>query len=741
MKYIEKKNAVRILTLLLTGLMLSSFTKVSALVKLERPLYDYPIFSLSLEDFYNQFDYQISGLSKVKAAVENKDFTKAGKELHAYFIKHKSYAQKIYSISELRSDDTKQKAAELLLERTYSFQGATHTFTNGIDWLYNPTAKGGKDVNPEWVVNTVRFRVLPEIVSAYRKTNDERFAAESIYLMRDFIEKFPVPLNEKQDSRIPVEIDWLVYSKLSVSARLNATILGLFSVIESPSLSSKDFVTILQGINNHLLRMEKYPYLGYHNMGVVDAQVLQKASVAIPELKKSTEWAKWALERGLDQMVHVVYPDGVEKELCPRYHQGVMGSFAQFMAVSQSAGISAPEAFKEKLKSMGEFLVKISRPDGTIPAFNEMIQAHGDSKDIRKKIRGISRATNDNGVLNWFGNSGASGTKPTYNSVALNWAGYYVMRSGWAKNDNYMVIKAGPYGAAHQQEDKLSFELFANGELFLIDPGFYIYNKKSPWRKYYQSSLAHNTVVPDGLSQYRYGQRNLYENNKPNDATWVSNDKYDFLSATYNNGYADYRYIGEKNPEPVVKINHQRDILFIKPGVWLVLDWLDPEDTKEHLYESLFQSEFEFQTSKDNLVLKGKKSNLQILSVPTKENGLQASVASGQTEPLRRGWIYKIEEEKNTPISTGVIYQRSKGKTVQAYFIIPGEKNAPVMHKVEMIPVNGGIGAKLTGSNGISLSFIAQQKAGKVISGAGLTTSGRVKVHIDSTGEKFEVLK
>ncbi|MNL31666.1 hypothetical protein D3C87_1534650 [compost metagenome] len=172
-----------------------------------------------------------------------------------------------------------------------------------------------------------------------------------------------------------------------------------------------------------------------------------------------------------------------------------------------------------------------------------------------------------------------------------------------------------------------------------------------------------------------------------------------------------------------------------------MLDWLDPEDAKEHIYESLFQSEFKFQANNDNLVLNGKKSNLQILSVSTNKNGLQASVVSGQTDPLKRGWIYKIEEEKNTPISTGVINQKSKGKTVQAYFIIPGENNASVKYQVKMISVDGGIGANLTSSNGISLSFIAQQKAGKVISGAGLTTSGRVKVQIDGKGEKFEVLE
>lgn len=705
----------------------------------QKSVYDYPVFSLDLKDFYSQLNYKISGLQFVKAAVDRNDFKKANIALQKYFTENKELAQKIFQIQSIKHNTAKQPIAEQLLNRTYSYQGVEYTFKNGIEWLYNPTGKDGVELNPEWVVNTVRFRGVPFLAKAYRETGDERYAKELVYLLRDFIEKYPVPFNEKQSVDIPSEFDRLMYSKLSVSSRLKNTVYALFSVIESPNLKNEDFMLILQGVYNHLLRMEKYPYLNYHNMGVADAYVLQQVSLAFPEFKKSEEWAEWALKRGLDQMEHVVYPDGVEKELCPRYHQGVMGEFAKFMDVAQSAGNESPIGFVDKLKGMARFLVDFSRPDGTIPAFNEMVQSHGDSKVVRQKVRNIANVTNDDGVLRWFGSNGMQGTKPNYNSVAFKWSGYYVMRSGWDKDDNYMAIKAGPYGLAHQQEDKLSFELFAGGEPFLIDPGFYIYNRTSIWRKYYRSSLAHNTVVPNGLSQLREGQRSLYENKQPNDAVWISNNKYDFLSAVYNNGYADFNHIGDKRLEELQKINHQRDILFVKPGIWLMIDWLQSEKPEENFYEALFQSEYPAQVSEKNLIIKGRTSNLFIFPVEAEGKTIKTTVIKGQTEPIRRGWIYKVDSKVNQPISTGTISQKAKGNTVQAYFIIPDKGNEIASYKIKMFDVEGGIGGQLIGPEDLSLTFIAQQKSGKTITSSGLKTSARMKIAVGNKKEEFEI--
>jgi len=718
------------------------YKKMTRAMNKQNPVYDYPIFSMDMADFYSYFNYDLPDLKSVKKAVDDKDYEKAGKALQNYFLKKRAFAQKVLNVAEFSVSQIKQTSAETLLKRTYSYQGATHTFKNGIDWLYNPTGRGGSDLNPEWVVNTVRFRGMPTLANAYRSTKDERFALELIYLMKDFISKYPVPLLEKQPANIPKEIDWLMYSKLSVSSRVGVMTQALFSVLESPNLKSSDFVVILQSIYNHLLRMEKYPYLTYHNMGVVDAQVLQKIAVALPEFKKSAHWVGWALSRGLDQMKNVVYEDGVEKELCPRYHQGVMGNFASFMTVASNSGAAVPSEYTNRLKGMAEFLVKISRPDGTIPAFNEMVQSQDDGKEVRKKVRGIASLTNDKGVLSWFGSDGKIGIKPGYESVALEWAGYYAMRSGWAKNDNYMVVKAGPYGLAHQQEDKLSFELFANGELFFVDPGFYLYNRASAWRKYYQSSLAHNTLVPDGLTQYRYGQRSLYENIKPNDALWISNGSYDFLSASYLNGYAPYQQLHEDKPaKDLLMIAHQRDILFIKPGVWLILDWMSPADANEHQYEALFQSQYPVSGSGEDLVVKGKQSSLYILPFRAGGEPLKSSVATAQEAPIKRGWIYHVEKTQNEALATGVVAHKASGNTVQAYFILTQKHNSSGAPSVKAIQVNGGIGAKLKMPDGQNISFIAQKQAGMPISAAGLETSGRLKLIVSATSQVIEVHK
>ena len=188
---------------------------------------------------------------------------------------------------------------------------------------------------------------------------------------------------------------------------------------------------------------------------------------------------------------------------------------------------------------MGRFPIKISLPDGSLPAFGDHSQTTG-SRSYRNHAAAVARLTRDEDEILWYATEGKEGRKPAYDSVALDWAGYYVMRTGWEKDDLYMAIKAGPFGAAHQNEDKLSFELAAYGERFLVDPGMYIYDSANPWRKYFVSSLAHNTVVVDGLTQYRRDERDQWVATEPNDAIWISEPDYDYFSGYYNSGYTDF---------------------------------------------------------------------------------------------------------------------------------------------------------------------------------------------------------
>ena len=64
--------------------------------------------------------------------------------------------------------------------------------------------------------------------------------------------------------------------------------------------------------------------------------------------------------------------------------------------------------------------------------------------------------------------------EPEKTSNAFTDGGYFVMRDGWAKTDNYMIVDAGEVGSlngGHGHADTLAFEVAAGGRPILVDSG------------------------------------------------------------------------------------------------------------------------------------------------------------------------------------------------------------------------------------------------------------------------------
>ncbi len=63
----------------------------------------------------------------------------------------------------------------------------------------------------------------------------------------------------------------------------------------------------------------------------------------------------------------------------------------------------------------------------------------------------------------------------------------------------------GPHGylaiAAHAHADALSIEVRCGGVDILADPGTYCYHSEPEWRRYFRSTVAHNTVELGGEDQ------------------------------------------------------------------------------------------------------------------------------------------------------------------------------------------------------------------------------------------------
>ena len=85
-------------------------------------------------------------------------------------------------------------------------------------------------------------------------------------------------------------------------------------------------------------------------------------------------------------------------------------------------------------------------------------------------------------------------------------SGYYLLGTAFETPDEVrLLVDSGPLGylsiAAHGHADALSFVLSIGDREILVDPGTYAYHTEPSWRRYFRSTLAHNTVGIDGEDQ------------------------------------------------------------------------------------------------------------------------------------------------------------------------------------------------------------------------------------------------
>lgn len=85
-------------------------------------------------------------------------------------------------------------------------------------------------------------------------------------------------------------------------------------------------------------------------------------------------------------------------------------------------------------------------------------------------------------------------------------SGYYLMGAGFdTPSEVRLLVDSGPLGylsiAAHGHADALSFVLSLGDREILVDPGTYAYHTDPAWRRYFRSTLAHNTVGIDDEDQ------------------------------------------------------------------------------------------------------------------------------------------------------------------------------------------------------------------------------------------------
>ena len=329
-----------------------------------------------------------------------------------------------------------------------------------------------------------------------------------------------------------------------------------------------------------------------------EALGLYYLGTCLPELNRAERWRSIGRSILLQQLEKHVRPDGVYFEQSSWYHRYTTDFYTHFILLSEGAGEALPTHVRNRLAALLDHLMWVTRPDGTSPYLGD--------DDGGKLVKLEERAPNDwraalsNGALMFgrgdykhvagefaeetywlFGPDAMEqferilAKPPPLTSRAFVDGGFYVMRSGWSRDSNYLLVDCGPHGVmncGHAHADALAIEVAALGATVLVDPGTFTYTGSAEMRDLFRSTAMHNTLTIDGLSSS--DSAGPFKWKQVANSTlhcWHDHPGFTFFEGSHD-GY-------KRLPDPAT---HTRSVMFVNREYWIMLDRVDA--TGEHEY-------------------------------------------------------------------------------------------------------------------------------------------------------------
>ncbi|MGD8238342.1 MAG: alginate lyase family protein, partial [Armatimonadota bacterium] len=470
--------------------------------------------------FWDAFDLARPELADLRSAVEARDDAAATAALAAHLRRRE---QPAVANPPGPADDRTVARADEVLAGTYRLVGCpTYTFPGDIVWNADPFNYD------QWAIALNRHYQWRTLASAYLKTRDESYAAQWQDQLNSWVDAMPVFIGRRwiqgpynQRGRAPLSLD--------AGIRLGQTWFQSFAAFRrSPSVTDETLVRFARSCWEHALYlMREENFKRGSNWGAMECNGLYHIGVMLPELREARTWRETAVQRLTAELDYQVYPDGAQTELSPGYHGVSLRNFLGVLNLASANGQELPADFTGRLEAMYDYYLKIAMPNLRTPALNDSSRG-----GIQGYFRDAVKLFPEREEFRWALSYRGEGAPPEYLSVAMPYAGWVMMRTGWEPDASYLLFDAGPFGTGHQHEDKLSIIVYGHGRELLADAGNYAYDT-SQWRRYVLSTRAHSTVRVDGKDQNCRSDRGEYRAAEPDTHGFVTNEHFDYARDTH----------------------------------------------------------------------------------------------------------------------------------------------------------------------------------------------------------------
>ncbi|WP_333736595.1 heparinase II/III family protein [Streptomyces sp. IBSBF 2806] len=373
------------------------------------------------------------------------------------------------------------------------------------------------DVKQIWEPS--RHQYLTVLAAAYAVTGDERYA-----------ERVGAHLRSWWAANTPLRgVHWTSGIELGIRLLSWVWIRRLLDGWPGAAALFEDNPAALNQIWHHQRWLAAFPSRGSsaNNHVVAEAAGQFAAACAFGWFPSSPRWRADAL-RSLERQLRAnTFGSGLNRELATEYHGLVLELGLAAVAEADAAGVAVPASVRLVLLRMTDALAAVVDDRLRPPRQGDADDGHGlvvDGPDTDRWASLLATGDAVFGRLDWWpavtgadvrtpllaalvrpyakGAAASAVSRPASRPAHFADAGMTVLRGPggiWCRCDG------GPHGflsiAAHAHADALSVEVRHDGVDVLADPGTFCYHGQPEWRRYFRSTLGHNTLELDGADQ------------------------------------------------------------------------------------------------------------------------------------------------------------------------------------------------------------------------------------------------
>lgn len=455
------------------------------------------------ERLFEVINLDYPGLEKVKEHYEAKNYYYAAHELLKYYRNRSDINNPNVNLINPTISTFDQNVADQALEHRFYVRNFKEKEENGkeiyysfdkdkkIDWSYIPT----EITDQEFKSQLHRHQWMLPQAKAYRVNRNEKYIQSWMEVYSDWLKAFPCPKGT-------VSKDAVQWYGLQPAERVLSQIDIMPYFIQSVNFTPEWLSTFLTTFADEVECIRGNYFADGSNIYVTQVQAITSAGILMPEFKNATVWLNEGTQKITEQINDQFLEDGVQNELDPSYHIGVVAGFYNIYQIAQLNNKLSlfPSDYIEKLRKAARFVMDIIYPDYTIENFNDTRSASFTKNVILRNLKQYAEMFPDDQEMKWIATEGKQGKTPAELVQKYDASGYYMLRSAWGKNSMMMILKNNNNVANkwHCQPDNGTFGLYRNGRNFFPDAGVYSYggtSESNADRNAFLATKNHNTMT------------------------------------------------------------------------------------------------------------------------------------------------------------------------------------------------------------------------------------------------------